>query len=202
MTDNDAQLESAAIPLISWLNSIGDMSGIGTSPASSTTPPPSSSSTSSPQPTSSSSSSIASSTSTSSLTAVPPPAEPTAQLILAYGSECDEGAISCDSDWLFYEPSVGSTYDVCDDVAQTTAPTDISLNNVPYPSGTFNLNFKVNGVSGCTYTGTSDAPGTLDCPDFTLPQECEEDSQDTDVISCYLDQGVLQVVPKVYCAWD
>lgn len=203
LTDDDAQLESAAIPIISWLSSIGDMTGIGTGPISSTATGPSSTTSTSPQPTSSPTSTVPSSTSTSSLTVVPPPSEPTAQLLVAYGSECDEDALSCDSEWLFYEPSVGATNNVCsDDVAHTTAPADISVGDVPYPSGTFSLAFKVNGESGCTYTGTSDGPGILDCPDFTLPQQCEEDSQDTDVLNCYFDQGVLQVVPKVYCAWD
>jgi hypothetical protein len=106
------------------------------------------------------------------------------------------------SEWLFYEPAIGATNNVCFDVGATPAPTNINLNQVPFPSGTFNLGFKVNGVNGCTYTGNSNAPGILNCPDFTIPQECQDDGDDGTIFNCYEDHGVLQVVPKVYCSWE
>lgn len=82
------------------------------------------------------------------------------------------------------------------------APTDFRLDNVPYPSGTLHFDFDVNGHSGCSYTGTSNAPGTLDCPDFMHPVECIEDASAKD--KYHYDQSlvVFDTVPKVYCAWN
>ncbi|KAK9419930.1 hypothetical protein SUNI508_06936 [Seiridium unicorne] len=136
-------------------------------PATSTTTKPSTTTTTSP---------------TTTLVGGTPPAEPTAQLIIAYewsGNTLDFSPGS----WSFYSPSISESVDVCDDSIGSAEAGDYDLNDVPFPDGTIDFDFDVMGTSGCSYTGTSDAPGVMSCPDLTKDIQCKE--QTVDELDCY-----------------
>jgi hypothetical protein len=131
---------------------------------------------------------------------VPPPPEPTAQLYIAFWTELDFGAVNPINLWTFYTPAVGSSWSVCEYIGSVDAPRDVTLPNVPFPSGTIRFTWDVMGTSGCSYTGTATSPGTLSCPDLTLPVQCEAVTYKE--LECYEQLGVAEVIQMVWCAWN
>ncbi|KAH8197680.1 hypothetical protein TruAng_008139 [Truncatella angustata] len=139
-------------------------------------------------------------TQTSTQAAGTPPAEPTARLVIAYewsGNTLDFSPGS----WSFYTPALDETYDVCLDSIGTADAGDYDLSKIPFPDGTIDFDFKVLGTSGCSYTGSSDSPGSLSCPDLTHAIQCQETTYDE--LQCFEGDPVYEVVVyvKLTCSW-
>ena len=133
-------------------------------------------------------------------TSTSPTPSPTALVVIAYWTECDFGGVSCDDYWTFYNPPVGSTdWSVCTYIGEVDSPDNININDVPFPSGTINYTWEVDGISGCSYTGTSTSAGTMDCPGFAKPVQCFAYSASQ--VTCNEDDGQALIVQKVGCQW-
>jgi hypothetical protein len=78
-----------------------------------------------------------------------------------------------------------------------TASQDISIYDVPFPTGPFKF-------GDCTYTGTSTAAGSLSCTGSANAVQCEA-YQSMSPITCNDDAGdsdsTTTFVTMVYCNW-
>lgn len=102
----------------------------------------------------------------------------------------------------FYSPDVSEAYSFCDDaIGVTSADDDISINDVPYPAGTIDLDFTVAGMKKCVYEGTKTEPGTLSCPDLSDSVQCDSPPQLYQSFDCNEDPEDATYVPKVQCTW-
>lgn len=121
--------------------------------------------------------------------------EPTAQLAIAYVVN------GMSNYWSVFQPEIGGALQWCGSSGKFDASGDISLKNVPYPSGDNDLDFEVDGMEDCVYSSESDeTAGTLSCPDLAEDVECTE-IEDQSQEDCYGVLNAKMVVPKVYCAW-
>jgi len=121
--------------------------------------------------------------------------EPTAQLAIAYVVN------GMSNYWSVFQPEIGGALQWCGSSGKFDASGDISLKNVPYPSGDNDLDFEVDGMEDCVYSSDSDeTAGTLSCPDLAKDVECTE-IEDQSQEDCYGVLNAKMVVPKVYCAW-
>lgn len=141
------------------------------------------------------------STSTTTTTSSSPPPQPSEWLVICYSTEIDFGAVNAIDLWHFYTPPQdGTTWSVCTtDIGSVTGP-DVKLPNVPYPSGEIDFKFNVFGQSGCSYKGTEDAPGTLNCPNFKTPSQCS--GLAFKELECDNQFGVATYVCKVQRPWE
>ncbi|KAL1963031.1 hypothetical protein VTN77DRAFT_8779 [Rasamsonia byssochlamydoides] len=131
---------------------------------------------------------------------IPPPA-PTALLVIAYEAELAAGGIDLGDFWLFFTPPIDGSWSPCSgSIGSEAAPSNV-LDEVPFPSGTFNLGFDVDGMSGCSYSGTADAAGTLTCPALSAPVQCTEVAASGDILQCQTDDYDANIVLKVDCPW-
>ena len=111
--------------------------------------------------------------------------------------------------WLVFTPPVNAgppgppSFDPCGDrVTQIGIASleGIDISKHPTPDGTIPFFFKILGTSGCSYTGTWDAAGTLNCPVLTKPVQCVKDSSYTQ-ITCVNAVETNVIYTSVYCAW-
>ncbi|OJZ85604.1 hypothetical protein ASPFODRAFT_622162 [Aspergillus luchuensis CBS 106.47] len=139
--------------------------------------------------------SSSSSLSTTSTTTAPSP-NPTAQVVIAL--EEDPSAVEPFS-WEFFDFGIGASWTACDGIGRVEAPSKEDSNGYPYPDGDWTLDFKIDGMTGCTYSGTSEKPGTFTCSDLSASVQCEAWGE-TNPSYCYgLD--VISITPMVVCRW-
>ncbi|KAJ5587233.1 uncharacterized protein N7459_002998 [Penicillium hispanicum] len=120
---------------------------------------------------------------------------PTAQIIIAYFTE------GFSSEWAVYASDIGDTPDWCDGSHGVWKASDhISLDNVPYPDGHHKFDFKIDKMSKCSYSGSSDGAGKLSCPEFSSDVECSKYAHQKETI-CYAVADAMIVYPKVVCQW-
>ncbi|RAK73634.1 uncharacterized protein BO72DRAFT_451456 [Aspergillus fijiensis CBS 313.89] len=145
--------------------------------------------------TTTSSSSTSRATTTTTTTAAPSP-DPTAQVVIALAE--DASSLTPFS-WQFFDVAIGATLEACDGTGEIFAPNDEDSDGYPYPDGDWTLGFNVDGMSGCSYSGTSDGPGTLTCPALSAPVQCQT-AGNKDTVYCY-GVDVTSITPMVVCLW-
>ncbi|RAH65584.1 uncharacterized protein BO66DRAFT_206264 [Aspergillus aculeatinus CBS 121060] len=146
--------------------------------------------------TTTSSSSTSSATTTTTTTTAAPSPDPTAQVVIALAE--DASSLTPFS-WQFFDVAIGATLEACDGTGEIFAPDDEDSDGYPYPDGDWTLGFNVDGMSGCSYSGTSDGPGTLTCPALSAPVQCQT-AGNKDTVYCY-GVDVTSITPMVVCLW-
>ncbi|GLA41375.1 hypothetical protein AnigIFM63309_009465 [Aspergillus niger] len=136
-----------------------------------------------------------SSSSTTSTTTAPSP-NPTAQVVIAL--EEDPSSVEPFS-WEFFDFGIGASWTACDGIGRVEAPSKEDSDGYPYPDGDRTLDFKIDGMSDCTYSGTSEKPGTFTCPDLSESVQCEAWGETNPSYCDGLD--VISITPMVVCRW-
>jgi hypothetical protein len=121
----------------------------------------------------------------------------TAVLIIALG---DDASSLDPNEYNFYNTKPGETTNVCNSDGRVSAPDDLSTANPTYPDGTLDIPVDVDGMSDCTYTGTSDSPGELKCPDLDDPVDCQGYMDDDAPLECGGVTSPTEYWPLVICA--
>lgn len=128
----------------------------------------------------------------------PPAASPTAYLDIAFGSEYTQDGIYPELGWFFwYQPWSQQTKDACKWTNSFNLDGTYDTSNPNYPVGSFRM--VADQPNGCYYLGTREKPGILSCPDLTQDIQCATVTYDGG--TCYLDNGPLEMDPKVRCQW-
>jgi hypothetical protein len=99
------------------------------------------------------------------------------------------------SEWQVYETSAtGGQINFCagNYFASFYTSDWAKSGSVPYPNGAFNWG------NGCTYTGTSSGPGTLNCGGTTV--QCQDDTQDKGEYCSYF-TDYSENYPRITCFW-
>jgi hypothetical protein len=97
--------------------------------------------------------------------------------------------------WDTFDYTPPGTYAPCTDNpgSTTDASDNISIGNPPFPPS---LTFNTHGLSNCQYTGSSSAPGTLNCPGFSSPVQCTQISGSS---GCIVPDGEISFAFIVTC---
>lgn len=111
--------------------------------------------------------------------AVPAPPHSLHQIIIGFRVAYDQWTMAPSNHWAYWTPDIGMKAHYCDGPkGMWDASSGISLSNVPYPdSHTFGV--KVNGRTGCSYTGSADKPGTFLCDGMDAPIQCTNGVENT-----------------------
>lgn len=138
----------------------------------------------------------------------PPKPSPSSQVVIGFktwGSNYVGTDVSPSHKyWEAWTPDIGKKPEFCHSpVATWDAPMDISIHAVPYPSSHV-FEVDLNGVSGCSYQGDSDKPGTLSCLGWSSSVQCTNGVHST-LHKCAgdwaLGGGWKKMRPKVICQW-
>ncbi|KAL4861685.1 SGNH hydrolase-type esterase domain-containing protein [Aspergillus spectabilis] len=84
--------------------------------------------------------------------------------------------------WYVYELKRGETVDVCDTSSVYSERAQTTANSPDYPVS-FEHEFTVHGIDGCTYKGSADEVGRLICPDMHQIA-CERSEEYDETFSC------------------
>ena len=130
-----------------------------------------------------------------------PPPEPTAYLDIVFSQYSPLSAPLPENTWEFFAAQFGQSIDVCKATPALTSSADsnLALNNVNPPKGTFKFPSDAAIVGGCTYDASDFAPGTLSCPELSNTITCEAHSEDA--VQCPGFETFIDVIWKVRCQW-
>jgi hypothetical protein len=135
-----------------------------------------------------------STSSTSTTTSTSATATPTEEFIIALAE--DANVIGDIYTWEYFAPAYDASYSACDGIGEGPDASD----DGSYPSGTIDIEVKVHGMSDCVYEGTSDAAGTLTCPDLSSTVQCHA-LTDSTTATCYTYSAPIEYTPMIWCYW-
>jgi hypothetical protein len=80
--------------------------------------------------------------------------------------------------WRLFDTAGALAVEVCngDSIKSVDAGSNVPFDNLPFPAFPPSINdITAQGIADCTYTGSSGAVGTFQCPDLPATQ-CEDDN--------------------------
>jgi hypothetical protein len=98
--------------------------------------------------------------------------------------------------WYVFELTRGETVDVCDTSSVYSERAETTANSPDYPES-FEHEFTVHGIDGCTYKGSADEVGRLICPDMHQIA-CKKSEQYDEMFSCGNGASMVAVLE---CWW-